>query len=50
MDTNSLEAFPNSDVSLSLFLDHDVALVKCAQAGVLFPRYGYTHYEGGSFV
>lgn len=49
MDTNSLETIANSDVFLSLFLQHDVALVKCVQSGTLLPKCGYTHYESGSF-
>lgn len=35
-DTNSLERIPNPDVSLSPFLLHPVALVKCVQFGVEF--------------
>ena len=50
MDTNSLERIPNPDVSVSLFLLHTVALVKCVQFGVLFPRCVYAHYQGGSFL
>lgn len=50
MDTNSLETIPNSDISLFLFLDHDVALVKCVQVEVLFPQCGHAHYENGRFL